>query len=329
MGKTHPRILTNMTFWQSSLWRERTDSIYPLKPTGGDPEFLPPWREVWRLFRGRRHYDVILTMGIRESMAYGLLCALLGVEPKQIMTEVFIDQPQPGRLLWRLKTRLYRWVARRAIGIITNSSEEVHSNATRFGMSEERLRFVPLNATIRPENPPESEPPFILSAGRTLRDYELIVRAARKIAHPIVVICGPGDLQNMAIPDHVTVLRDLDRSVYLDHLRRCAVVALPLLQTERSTGQVVMLEAMAMGKPVITTRSPGTIDYVRNEENGFLIDYGDSALLIQRCRELLDAPAMRRRIGAEAREDVRRHYAPDDHAAAKLEAIRAMAGQKK
>lgn len=321
------RILTNMTFWQSEYWRTRTDSIYPLNAKGNPPPPYPAWKEAWILFRRAPDYDVVLTMGIRESMAYGLLCLLFRRPAKQVMTEVFIDNAQPRNPLWRMKTRWYGRIARRAHGIITNSSAEIESISARFDLPEDRLRFVPLNATIEPQETTEATPPFILSAGRTLRDYDLIVRAAHRLPCRVTIICGPSDLRSCPLPDNVELMREIDRPAYLKLMRQCAIVALPLLPAERSTGQVVLLEAMAMGKPVITTRAPGTTDYIRKGENGFLIGYDDTEGLTQRCCELMDDPALRQRIGNTAREDVRNKYLPDMHAQAKLGAIWELCGR--
>ena len=311
------RLCTNMQFRQSVLWQGSVDSIYGEMI---DDVSWSAWREALRLYRLRRDYDVVITMGIRASMIYATLCTATGVASKQVMTEVFIDAPQLHRITWRIKTAFYRFLARRALGILTSSSAEVASTATRFDLPRERLRFIPLCSTLRPQQTSEQMPPYVLSAGRTLRDYALIAKAARALDAPIVIVCGPDDLQHVDLPHNVVVHREIARDAYVDLLRRSGVVALPLLPTSRSTGQVVMLEAMACGKPVITTRSPGTLDYIQDGENGLFIEPGDGAGLINACRLLLADADRRRRLGEAAREMVRA-YTYDDYARAALAAI--------
>lgn len=314
------RIITNMAFWQSRTWTIAADSLYDTS-IQTDPDFLPWWREAPILWQRAKNYDVVVTMGVRESMAYGLLCALTGRRSKQVMCEVFIDAPSPSPA-WRLKNALYRFVASRATGLLTNSSAEVEAVAHRYKLDRARIRYVPLNTNIADPRMETTDDGYVLSAGRTLRDYPTLLEAAHRIPEiPILVICGSGDFHSMEIPPSVKILREVSRDLYLDHLRRCRLVALPLLNTERATGQVVMLEAMAMGKPVITTRSPGTMDTIKHEENGFLIKPGDPDTLAQQIERLWNDELLRKRVGSTAVQTMRESASAERHAALKLAAI--------
>lgn len=316
MANEYPTIWSNMRFWQSPLWCQHVRSIYSPEEQG---EVRSVGWQAWQLFRRRRDADLIVTMGVRESMAYALICALLGLPSKQVMLEVFLDQPQPQSLLWRLKTRVYGWLAGRAVGLITNSEAEIHSIAARYQVPPERMRFVPLCSTIPPEEVPESPGPNILAAGRTLRDFPLLVQVAEALPqYPFRVICGHGDLQSENLPDNLQVLREIDLESYLEELRAATLVVIPLQPTERSTGQVVLLEAMAMGKAVIATRSPGMIDYIRDRETGWLVQAGDAEALQAACEALMNDVAMRQQIGHQAQEYIKQEGAPDQHAEALL-----------
>lgn len=319
---TRPRILTNMAFWQSETWLKATRSIYSLSGQA-DPVVRPWWREALELWLRRPAYPVVVTEGVRTSMAYALLCLLTFQSSRQIMTEVFIDAAQPGDPRWRLKTWWHGVLARRAIGLITNSTTELVTMASRYGVDPSRMRFVPLNTNIAEPSRVTTDDGFVLSAGRTLRDYITLVMAARHIPAPVIIICGEHDLDRVTLPlpANVQVLREVPREVYLDHLRRCRVVALPLLPTERSTGQVVMLEAMAYGKPVVTTLSPGTIDTIRDGQNGFAVEAEDAAALAHCVNALLRDHDLARRIGEQAVQDMKELASPERHARLKLDAI--------
>lgn len=314
-----PRILTNMAFWQSPEWLRRTTSIYRM--SGADPKFHSPWTEAIMLLRRRRGFDVVLTMGARASFAYGLLCLMTGSRSKQILTEYFIDAHRRGHPFWHIKHTIYRAIARRAIGILTNSSVEIDTISARLDIPRDRLRFVPLNTNIQDPRASETDDGFVLAAGRTLRDYETLLRAAPQINKPITIICGFNDLEESEMPANVTLMYEVSREFYLDQVRRCTLVALPLLDTERSTGQVVMLEAMALGKPVVTTRSPGTVDYIRDGENGRLVPVGDADALAAAVNALLADPSRARAIANAAQRDTLGTFSITTHTRIKLDAI--------
>ena len=316
-----PSILTNMAFHQSRTWREAVTSICAGEET---PDDLCPWTQAVRLLRLRSRFDVVVTMGARPSLAYGLLCALLRLPSRQIMTEVFLDPARPASVPWRAKTALFRWIARRSLGILTNSSAEVGFISRRFGIPETKLRFVPMYSTLGGSEPAAENDGFVLSIGRTSRDWDTLLRAAPRFAAPLHLVAGREDRLPLPLPlpPNVQIHRDLPLEEGHAMMRRAAVVAIPLLPSERSTGQVVLFEAMALGKPVVATRAPGTIDYLRDGENGLLVEPGDAPGLADAINRLLQDPALAARISSHALHDCLCELRPDHHAAKKLEAIR-------
>jgi len=265
--------------------------------------------------------DVVVTMGPRPSLAYGLLCGLLCIPSKQIMTEVFLDEPNPRSLPWRIKTALFRWIAKRSIGILTNSSAEVGYISTRFELPMQKLRFVPMHTTIsKPERVTQNDG-VVLSIGRTLRDLDTLFEAAPQFGAPLVLILGKDDPLPAPLPDSAQVLRELPLKEVHEQLRRAALVVIPLLPTERSTGQVVLFEAMALGKPVVATRATGTADYIEDGVNGRLVEPRDASALAHAVQQLLRHPMEADRLSAQALTDCKLKWSADLHATHKLQAI--------
>ncbi|HOU59750.1 MAG TPA: glycosyltransferase, partial [Kiritimatiellia bacterium] len=258
-------ILTNMDFHQSQNWRTAVTTICR---TGESPDDLGAWRQALRLLRLRSRFDVVVTMAPRPSLLYGLICGLLHLPSKQIMVEVFPDSPRPASLSWRVKTALFRWISRRSFGILTNSSAEVGFMARRFGLPADKLRFVPMYTTIEsPALSPDNDG-YVYSIGRTLRDLDTLLQAAPLFQAPLVLVAGKDDAIPHPAPAGTQVLRELPLEEGYEKMRRAAVVVIPLLPAERSTGQVVLFEAMAMGKPVVATRVTGTVELIRNRFSG-------------------------------------------------------------
>ena len=63
-----------------------------------------------------------------------------------------------------------------------------------------------------------------------------------------------------------------------------------------------ILEAQATGLPVISTKVGGIPEFLVDNENGFLIDPGDSAQLTQRVLALLQEPKLAKEMGMRGRK---------------------------
>lgn len=64
---------------------------------------------------------------------------------------------------------------------------------------------------------------------------------------------------------------------------------------------ISILESMAAGKPVITTRRGGQTDFARDGYNSLLVDPGNPAELANAIKEMITNPDLRERLGRNAR----------------------------
>ncbi len=81
-------------------------------------------------------------------------------------------------------------------------------------------------------------------------------------------------------------------------LRALDIFCLPSLSQGLGT---IMLEAMALGRPVIASEVGGVTKIVQDGDTGLAVPPSDSARLAERMIELLSNPARAREIGAKAR----------------------------
>ncbi len=115
-------------------------------------------------------------------------------------------------------------------------------------------------------------------------------------------------MRGIDIPTNVKVFYDIDYGKYLEMMQKSKLVVIPLVSHIRSLGMVVMLEAMAYGKPVVTTRGISNVEYIRDGENGYLVEPEDPQVLKDRILELLGDPIKYRQIAETALADVKEHW---------------------
>jgi glycosyltransferase involved in cell wall biosynthesis len=69
-----------------------------------------------------------------------------------------------------------------------------------------------------------------------------------------------------------------------------------------------LMQAMAVGVPVVATNVKGSREVVADGRTGFLVPLDDDQALAERIGILLDAPTLRRQMGTCGVEHVRRHF---------------------
>jgi glycosyltransferase involved in cell wall biosynthesis len=161
------------------------------------------------------------------------------------------------------------------------------------------------------ESEPVDTPVFLLIA-RLLKDKGIreYVDAARHVRarHPEArfQLLGPYDPNPSAIrPEEVDAWRHEGAIEYLGEtddvrpfLRACSVYVLP---SYREGTPRTVLEALATGRPAITTDAPGCRETVVHEWNGFLVPPRDAQSLAKTMEIFIDKPELIRVMGKRSR----------------------------
>ncbi len=130
-----------------------------------------------------------------------------------------------------------------------------------------------------------------------------------------LMIVGDGDLrpryealaQELQISDRVVFCGHVPDETLPLHYAAADLSVLPSTTRGEAFG-IVLLEAMACGKPVIASALPGVRSVVDHERNGLLTPPGDSEALTGSISVLADLPEMRARMGEQGRQKVVERY---------------------
>ncbi|MGJ0118034.1 glycosyltransferase family 4 protein [Williamsia sp. MIQD14] len=102
-------------------------------------------------------------------------------------------------------------------------------------------------------------------------------------------------------PDWLTLLPRMSPSGVLEVYARSAVVVVTTRPNLHVSGMTVALEAMATGRPVVITDSPGMDDYVQDGVSGTVVPSGDDAAVAAAVTRYLDDPALAAEHGRNGR----------------------------
>lgn len=313
----------------------------PLKLLSFRSDFDP--LQIWQLARWmkRHHCDVVLTNMDKELRLGGLAARLAGVPA--IIPRRGIDYPLKNRWRYRFaynvlathllansqatKAALLRnapWLAADRISVIYNGIDPAEFVATD-GTELRQQWNLPAGA------------PVLGFVGQLdeRKGIAVLLAAFAKILPQVpaarLVLVGEGPLRAMienqirqqGWQNHVHVAGFVDNIPAV--MAAIDVLALPSFWEGFG---LVLIEAMAAGKPVITTNLSSMPEIVEHGRTGFLIPPGEAGALAACACELLQNEGRRRALGAAARQRVAEKFT---HAAMlqKLEELFAREAQRK
>lgn len=192
-----------------------------------------------------------------------------------------------------------------------------------------------------PQPPDRSNRPdgrvSVISIGRAVekKGYDILLRALKRIAGDLRWtfdhIGGGEDLkklkakaEELGIAERITWHGAVDRDRVIAALARADIFVLPARiarSGDRDGLPNVIMEAQAMGLPVIGTTVSALPEIIVPEENGLLVEPEDPGALAGALIRLIDEQDLRLRLGTRAAKSVRDRFSADpglDRLAAKL-----------
>jgi glycosyltransferase involved in cell wall biosynthesis len=170
--------------------------------------------------------------------------------------------------------------------------------------------------------------PYVLFAGRLepMKDVACLIDAYHRAAAAPgfaadLVIAGAGRLASVlrdraAAGPGAARIRFAGALPYAETLRLIAGARALVLPSRKSEGcPNVVLEAMALGTPVVVSDLPSLAELVDDGTDGAVFPMGDAAALADRLRAVEADAALRARLAAAARERLAVRHAPDAVAA--------------
>ena len=260
----------------------------------------------------RAEADLII---LHEPNPWALLSYALARPPAPLAIWYHSDVVRPALQYSLFYAPLARPAYTRASRFIV-SSPPLGAHASALEPYRDRIRVIPfgIDATRWIAPAPQPEPaatPFVLFVGRHVpyKGVDVMIRALQGTGIPAVIAGDGPERSNW---------QDLARGLGVDarfpgdipdeDVRRlfaaCAAFVLPSTSRAEAFGYV-QLEAMASGKPVISTDVPSGVSWVnQHERTGLIVRAGDAAALRSAIRRLIDDEALRLRFGRQARARV-------------------------
>lgn len=278
---------------------------------------------LWRLVRVVREQRIdIIHTHLTRAAYYGLLVGLFTHKPVVSTVHVFTSDPayrwlsRLGNPLIAVSDAVRRWLI--DYGVPASEVQTIY-NATDFVSLNGANANAPLEVRGEFGLPSHSRLIGVFAKVAPIKGQDLLLEALPQVLrlHPDVHVLFVGSMegdfarrtqqraQELGVHRHVVFT-----GLRADVARLMQAVDVVTLPSRSETFGLAVLEAMALGKPVVATRVGGLPELVRDGETGILVDF-TAASLAHALNELLTSADLRNRLGQTARTFACQYYTPE------------------
>ena len=282
---------------------------------------------VFRLLRQRR-VDVIQPF-LTPATFFTIVPAILNRTPVKVITERGNARRKPG-LGYNLYLKTEDFFTRFADWVVPNSKSGGDYLVAR-GINPKNVRVIYNGINLERLNPEEAKVASIkkemgvpedglvvgISASLTpTKDHATFLRAAQMVSleYPQVrfAILGDGPLypelaemtEELGIKSKVSFLgNQTDVGPYISSFD---IACLSSSGPEGCSNAI--LEAMALGKPVVATDAGGNKELVEHGKNGFIVPVGDHASLAEAIKTCISQPEMTTKMGKRGKAKIQSRF---------------------
>ena len=232
--------------------------------------------------------------------------------------DIFHDSVDPADLRCKLND---------AMAVITVSDYNRAFLQEQFGVADGQITRVynGMNLDKFRYASPAKRPRRIVGVGRLVEKKGFLdlveacaILAGRGSAFDCEII-GAGEyeaelrtrIDELGVAEHVRLLGPRPQEEVIQHVQNAAVLAAPCVvggDGNRDGLPTVLLEAMALGTPCVSTNVTGIPEVIRNGETGLLVDQHNPRELADALESLLDRPTLRVRCAQAARALIEREF---------------------
>jgi glycosyltransferase involved in cell wall biosynthesis len=287
---------------KQAAWDTISRTLHAVGARGGD------FAGVASTMERANRADVILSTVDPIGIPLVTFAALGMIRPPIVY--VSIGLPMRMRQVTTWARFLYRRIFRRVSRIVAYGFEEAAWLDNWLGFKG-NVRFVPygVDADYFCASGEAETNADVLSVGADInRDFPQLISCAGRNSHiSVKLVTNREHLSALGqTPSNLKILSDVPITEIRAHYAAARVIALPVKENEYSGATTTLLQAMAMGKPVVVS-NVGAIRSgygLKDGENCRLAPPGDSAGFERAIMELLANPELAARIGANARAHV-------------------------
>lgn len=227
------------------------------------------------VFLHRKEYNNIVGWQAFYGLLFAFYCRVFHVKKvNTLLIKNFTYKPKKG-LVGKVYFRFMNYIVKsKYIDVFVCTSQTFCDYCAEvFQEPKERFVFLPFGVndfTKRVDMNVPATNDYILSLGRSNRDWDFLIESFAEIQYPLRIVCD--ELHRDNLPDNIRIYNNVWGDESFEFIKNCRFMIIPIMDGKIGSGETVLLQTMSFSKPIIITK-PSCLadDYVTDGETGLVV----------------------------------------------------------
>ncbi len=321
IARGHVAMLANT--WNESPFNDAAEAAeIPFTPLRGGRRLIGPrWFITVARFLRANPFDVVMTYGTRISVGLRIMRRSVGVKHHVMGIRGLDVHRRRFEALLDARTE-------HLVDVFVCNAQIVADNRRRqIGTNESRLRVIPNGIDLTRFHPgvepatresvglPEGFLFVMVASFRSEKDHSTLLEAIRRAGDALgdakFVLVGSGVLQQ-AVESEARRLGPTNRVIFLgavDDVRPLVKACDAFVLSSSAEGMPrAVMEAMALGTPVVSTAAGGVPEIAEHETHALIVPTRDPGALAEALVRMVQDEGLRHRLASSAAERIRADF---------------------
>lgn len=227
------------------------------------------------VFLHRKEYDNIIGWQAFYGLLYAFYCRLFHVKKvNTLLIKNFTYKPKKG-FIGKIYFKFMKYIVKSEYVDVFVCTSQTFCDycAEVFDEPTERFVFLPFGVNdftkvIDMTKPSTND--YILSLGRSNRDWDFLIDSLGDTGYPVRIVCD--ELHRDNLPSNIRIYNNVWGKESYEFIKNCKFMIIPIMDGKIGSGETVLLQTMSFSKPIIITK-PSCLadDYVIDGETGLIV----------------------------------------------------------
>ncbi len=237
----------------------------------------------FKVFLHRKEYDNVVGWQAFYGLLFAFYSRLFHVKKtNMLLIKNFTYKPKKG-FIGKKYFRFMNYIVKsKYIDVFVCTSQTFCDYCAEvFNEPKERFVFLPFGVndfTKRVDMTKPGTNDYILSLGRSNRDWDFLINSLAETKYPVRIVCD--ELHKDNLPENIKIYNDVWGDRAFEFIKNCRFMIIPIMDGKIGSGETVLLQTMSFSKPIIITK-PSCLadDYVADGETGLVAEKNKNELV--------------------------------------------------